>query len=100
MPKLFWIDIAGLCFAIIISSSLTLLVVGVDPKNKVNRAFGFFSGAIAVWTGSALFLRLPLWLEPVLPSGMFIPNSYPWLIYPMLKTSQLKNFMRVEPREF
>jgi len=79
MPILFWIDIIGLCLSIIITGSLTLLVMGVDPKNQVNRSFGFFTGTIAVWTGAALLLRLSLWLEPVLPTGQFMPNSYMWL---------------------
>jgi PAS domain S-box-containing protein len=80
MPTLFWIDITGLCVSILIAGSLTLLVVGVDPRNQVNRTFGLFTGAIAIWTGAALLLRLSLWLDPVLPTSLFLPNTYMWLV--------------------
>jgi len=79
MPPLFWIDIAGLCISILVTGSLTLLVMGVDPKNPVNFSFGLFTGIIAVWTISALFLRLSLWLEPILPTAIFLINTNFWL---------------------
>jgi len=79
MPLLFWIDIIGLCISILLTGSLTLLAMGFDPKNPVNRSFAFFTGVIALWTVAALFVRLSLWLESVLPFGLFLPNSYLWL---------------------
>lgn len=79
MPLLFWVDIIGLSISILIAGSLTLLVIGVNPKNKVNRSFGFFTGAIVMWAGSALLLRTSLWLEPVIQTGLFLPNTYLWL---------------------
>jgi hypothetical protein len=80
MPPLFWVDIIGLCISILIAGSLTLLIIGVDPRNQVNRSFGLFTGTMAMWTGAALLLRLSLWLEPVLPTGLFLPNPYLWLV--------------------
>jgi len=79
MPILFWIDIIGLSTSILIAGSLTLLVVGVDPKNKVNRSFAYFTGAIAIWAVSALLLRMSLWLEPIVEANLFLPNTYLWL---------------------
>ena len=79
MPILFWVDITGLFISILVTGSLTLLVVGVDPKNKINRSFGYFTGAIVLWCGSALLLRMSLWLDPVIENGLFLPNIYLWL---------------------
>ncbi|MBW1812303.1 MAG: response regulator [Deltaproteobacteria bacterium] len=79
MTLLFWVDIIGLSLSILIAGSLTILVVGVDPKNKVNRSFGYFTGSIFMWTGSALLLRISLWLDPVIQTGLFLPNTHLWL---------------------
>jgi len=84
MPILFWIDIAGLCMSILLTGSLTLLAIGFDPKNPVNRSFGFFTGAIVIWSISALLLRLSLWLEPILTSAPFLINSGLWLKFATL----------------
>ena len=80
MPPLFWVDIIGLAASTFIAGSLTLLVAGVDPGNRVNRSFGYFTGTMAMWMGAALLLRISLWLGPVLPPGLFLPNTYLWLL--------------------
>ena len=79
MPPLFWVDIVGLCMSIIVTSSLTLSVIGVDPKNPTNLSFGLFTGTIAFWTISALLLRLSLWLEPILSTPFFLLNTSLWI---------------------
>lgn len=79
MPFLFWIDIIGLVISIFITGALTLLVVGLDPRNKVNRSFGYFTGAMTIWTAAGLCLRMSLWLEPVIQNGIQLPSSHLWL---------------------
>ena len=79
MPILFWIDIAGICMTILITGSLTLIAIGFDPRNQVNRSFALFTGAIVIWSISALFLRLSLWLKPMPISGPFFLDPKLWL---------------------
>jgi PAS domain S-box-containing protein len=79
MPILFWIDIAGICMTILITGSLTLIAIGFDPKNRVNRSFALFTGAIVIWSISALFLRLCLWLKPMPISAHIFVDPQLWL---------------------
>jgi len=79
MPPLFWVDIVGLCISILVTYSLTFSVIGVDPKNPINLSFGLFTGTIAIWSTSALFLRLTLWLEPVLSTTPFLLDTSLWV---------------------
>jgi len=79
MPPLFWIDIIGLSISILITCSLTISVLGVDLKNPIYLSFGLFTGSIALWTFSALLLRLSLWLGPLLPTPLFLFNSFLWI---------------------
>ena len=80
MPPLFWVDIIGLSISILVTFSLTLSVIGVDPKNPINLSFGLFTGTVAFWTTSALLLRLSLWLEPILSTPLFLLNPNLWRI--------------------
>ena len=79
MPILFWIDIAGICTTILITGSLTLIAIGFDPQNRINRSFALYTGAIVIWSISALFLRISLWFKPMLISAPMFFNPQLWL---------------------
>jgi PAS domain S-box-containing protein len=64
---------------ILITGSLTLIALGFDPKNPINRSFALFTGAIVIWSISALFLRLSLWLKPMPISDPLIFDPKLWL---------------------
>jgi PAS domain-containing protein len=79
MPPLFWVDIIGLSISIPVTYSLAFSVIVVNPKNPTNLSFGFFVGSIALWTTSGLFLRLTLWLKPVISTASFLPDTIVWV---------------------
>jgi PAS domain S-box-containing protein len=63
MSPLFWIDIAALSASTVLAVSLVLMVLGADPRRARNRAFAVFALTEAAWAGTALVLRLALWIE-------------------------------------
>jgi PAS domain S-box-containing protein len=63
MPPLFWLDVVALSISLVISSSLTLTVLGAGPKRALNRSFALFTLVQAAWAVFSLLQRLSLWLD-------------------------------------
>jgi signal transduction histidine kinase len=62
MPPLFWLDVVALSVSLVISSSLTLMVLGAEPKRALNQTFALFTLVQAAWAVFSLLQRLGLWL--------------------------------------
>lgn len=63
MPFFFWLDATALSISIVFAIALTLTVLGVAPRRKINRWFALFTLMEAGWATFALLYRLALWLE-------------------------------------
>lgn len=93
MPPLFWLDMAALSISAVITTSIVLIVSGTAPRRGLNRSFALFALMEAAWIVSALFLRLSLWLEPMLPAGSVIGNSLLWLEMTVLTIGLMSVFL-------
>jgi|GEM_PF-527355 len=79
MPLLFWLDLATLGLATLVSTSLIIVVLGTAIRHKANQAFALLALAQTVWTIASILLRLSLWAERRLPVGIFPLHPNLWL---------------------
>lgn len=79
MPFLFWLELAVLGASTVVSTSLIMIVLGVAPQRRANRAFALFVLMQTIWSISSILLRLSLWGERTLPAGTFRLYTGLWL---------------------
>ncbi len=60
---MFWLDVAAHIVTALITTTVSLLVVGMGARRPLNRRLAGFLGAVLVWAIGSLVLRGVLWLE-------------------------------------
>ncbi len=92
MPNLFWLGVVAASVAAVIMISLGFMVMWTGITRERDRCFAFFVLLVGGRAAAALFLRLYLWLEPVLPAGLGAERSLFWLEMTSLLLALMGNF--------